>query len=185
MQSYLKSALKQFKYYQQLGEQTLSQLTDEQLLWQPDPEGNSIAMLMKHLRGNMLSRWTDFLESDGEKPWRDREREFEVSIAGREELLAWWQEGWSVLLGTLQQLEESDLERVVYIRNQGHTVIEAINRQLCHYSYHVGQMVYLGRMLKGKDWQSLSIARGHSAAYNANSFAREQKRSHFTDEPGE
>ena len=178
---YIDSCRKQFAYYRLLGERTFEQLPDEALFWQYNAETNSIAMIVKHLWGNMLSRWTEFLTSDGEKPWRDREAEFENDIRSREELLDKWNSGWDLLLRTLDSLTGDDLERIIYIRNQGHTVLEAINRQLAHYPYHVGQIVHIGKMAAAR-WTSLSIPRGGSSAYNADKFAEPPRREHFTDE---
>lgn len=178
---YLESALKQFEYYKLLGEKTFAQLPDEMLFWQYNPESNSIATIVKHLAGNMLSRWTDFLKTDGEKEWRDREAEFDNDLNTRADMLAQWEAGWSVFLNTLKALKEEDLGTIVYIRNQGHTVLEAINRQLAHYPYHIGQIVFIGKMA-AQHWDSLSIPRGHSKAYNADKFAKPQARGHFTDE---
>lgn len=177
---YLSSVKKQFEYYKMLGEKTFAQLSDEQIFWQANPESNSIATIVKHLWGNMLSRWTDFLTSDGEKEWRNREAEFENDIASREELMAKWNEGWQCLFDALDPLTESDLEREIFIRNQGHTVVEAINRQLAHYPYHIGQIVFIGKMVCDDRWVSLSIPRGNSKAYNAEKFA--QPKQHFTEE---
>ncbi|MBD2703339.1 DUF1572 family protein [Spirosoma sp. BT702] len=181
MQSdYLQSAIRQFEYYKLLGEKTLAQLPDDALFWQYNAESNSIAILVKHLWGNMLSRWTDFLTTDGEKSWRDREGEFATDIQSRAELLQKWDEGWRALLNTLQSLREEDLSKTIYIRNQGHTVLEAINRQLAHYPYHIGQLVFLGKML-AQNWTSLSIPRGESGQYNAQKFAQPKRKEHFTD----
>lgn len=179
---FLVSAIKQFQYYRLLGEQAMVQCSDEALNWLYDPTGNSISTIVKHLAGNMTSRWTDFLHSDGEKPERDREAEFDPTPLTRAELLERWATGWDCLLAALNALEPSDLGQVVYIRNQGHTVMEAISRQLSHYPYHVGQMVLLARQHAGAAWQSLSIPRGDSAAYNAEKFSREKSRGHFTDD---
>jgi hypothetical protein len=148
MQAYLKGINQQFKYYKQLGEKTIDQLSDDQLFWRPDPVNNSIAIIVKHLWGNMLSRWTDFLTSDGEKDWRERDAEFDNDIKYREELRAKWEDGWNCLFSTVDSLTEMDLDRIVYIRNQGHTVYEALNRQLAHYAYHVGQMASKGSLDK-------------------------------------
>jgi hypothetical protein len=178
---YLESVTKQFEYYKMLAEKTFEQLSDEQLFWQYNEDSNSIATIVKHLRGNMLSRWTDFLHSDGEKEWRNRDTEFETDMQSRAELMQSWQEGWTVLLDTLHSLQESDLSKTVYIRNQGHSVMEAINRQLAHYPYHVGQIVFVGKMLAAQ-WQSLSIPRGQSQQFNAEKFAQEKHQAHFTDE---
>ncbi len=169
-------------YYQQLGERTFHQLDDDQLFWQHNPESNSIAIIVKHLWGNMMSRWTDFLTTDGEKAFRQREAEFDPDIKNRNEMLEKWRRGWLCLYTALDSIDPDQLDEIVYIRNQGHTVSEAINRQLAHYAYHVGQIVYLGRLQRGQDWQSLSIPRGQSQAYNAERFAKAKSRSHFTDE---
>ncbi|AKD55955.1 DUF1572 family protein [Spirosoma radiotolerans] len=177
---YLKSVISQFEYYKLLGEKTLAQLPDDALFWHYNPESNSIAILVNHLWGNMLSRWTDFLSTDGEKEWRDREGEFANDSQSRDELQQKWDEGWRVLLDTLNSLQEDDLSKIVYIRHQGHTVVEAINRQLAHYSYHIGQLVFLGKML-AKNWTSLSIPRGESRQFNAEKFAQPKHREHFTD----
>lgn len=172
----------QFTYYRRLGDRTFAQLTDEQLRWSPGPESNSIAVIVKHLHGNMLSRWTDFLTTDGEKESRNREAEFEADLYERQDILTAWDKGWNTLDHALSQVSTDNLGHIVYIRNQGHTVLEAIHRQLAHYAYHVGQIVYLGRMQRGTEWQSLSIPRGESAAYNAKQFGRPPRREHFTRE---
>lgn len=179
---YLTSARKQFAYYKLLGDQTFAQVSDEQLFWQPNAACNSLAIIAKHLWGNMLSRWTDFLTSDGEKPWRAREAEFDNDRTTRAEVLAHWEAGWQCLFAALDGLTETDLARIIYIRNQGHTVLEAINRQLAHYPYHVGQLVLMGKLVRGEAWQSLSIPRGDSAAYNAEKFAQPPHQEHFTEE---
>ncbi|MDR2206434.1 MAG: DUF1572 domain-containing protein [Flavobacteriaceae bacterium] len=179
--NYLESAKKQFEYYKMLGEKTFSQVSDEQLFWQYNEESNSIATIVKHLWGNMLSRWTDFLASDGEKNWRNREAEFENDIADKTELLEKWNEGWHYLFNAINPLTETDLAKEIFIRNQGHSVVEAINRQLAHYAYHVGQMVFIGKMLAEK-WTSLSIPKGKSNQFNDDKFAQEKHRQHFTDE---
>jgi hypothetical protein len=179
---FLDSALKQFRYYKLLGDQTFAQVPDEKLFWQANDDSNSIATIVKHLSGNMRSRWTDFLTSDGEKAWRDRDAEFDNDIATRQELLERWEEGWSALFGALTPLTAEDLGKFVYIRNQGHTVTEAINRQLAHYPYHVGQIVFIGKLATGGDWKSLSIPKGNSGTFNTEKFAQPKHRGHFTDE---
>lgn len=179
---FLRSARKQFAYYQLLGEQTFAQVSDEELFWQSNEACNSLASIVKHLSGNMLSRWTDFLTTDGEKPWRAREAEFDNDLTTRAAVLAHWAAGWQCLFAALDALTEADLGRTIYIRHQGHTVLEAINRQLAHYPYHVGKLVLLGKLLRGEAWQSLSIPRGSSAAYNAERFAQPPHQEHFTDE---
>jgi hypothetical protein len=179
--NYLESVIKQFEYYKLLGEKTFAQIPAEKLFWQYNEESNSIATIVKHLWGNMLSRWTDFLTSDGEKDWRNRDAEFENDIQTKEELLFKWNEAWKVLLDTLKSLQADDLEKTVYIRNQGHTVLEAINRQLAHYPYHIGQIVFIGKMC-AEHWNSLSIPKGNSKQYNAEKFAQPKQKGHFTDE---
>lgn len=181
-QDFLESAKKQFEYYKMLGEKTFSQLTDEQLFMQLNEESNSIATIVKHLCGNMLSRWTDFLTSDGEKEWRNRDAEFENDIASKHELIVKWNEGWKVFLDTLNSLKDDDLEKIIYIRNQGHTVTEAINRQLTHYPYHIGQIVFIGKLLCNENWTSLSIPKGNSKEYNADKFSKPKQKRHFTEE---
>lgn len=179
---YLESAIRQFEYYKMLGEKTFEQLTDEQLFWRNGDETNSVAIIIKHLWGNMMSRWTDFLTTDGEKEWRHRDAEFEMEVQDRTELIKKWEEGWECLFVALRPLSDEDLQTIVYIRNQGHTILEAINRQLCHYPYHVGQIVCIGKMLKADDWKSLSILRGQSETYNQEKFSKPKRREHFTDE---
>ena len=129
-----------------------------------------------------MSRWTDFLESDGEKEWRKRDAEFENHIHSREQLLEKWEAGWACLFQALESVNDENFHQLVYIRNQGHTITEAINRQLAHYSYHIGQIVYIGRMVQGVKWESLSIAKGASKQFNAEKFSKEKQRGHFTDE---
>jgi len=180
--SYLNSVVKQFEYYQSLGEKTFDQLSEEQFFWQSDKEGNSIAIIVKHMVGNMMSRWTNFLNEDGEKSWRDRDGEFENSFHTKEDILEAWKKGWNCLFGALDDVHEDNLESIIYIRNHGHTITEAINRQLSHYSYHIGQIVFIGRMLKKEDWVSLSVPKNQSKQYNQEKFAKEKRRTHFTDD---
>lgn len=179
--NYLESIKKQFSYYKMLGDKTFSQLQDDQLFWQYNEESNSIATIVKHLWGNMRSRWTDFLTTDGEKEFRDREAEFENDMLSKAELLERWNEGWNCLFNALSALTIEDLDKIIYIRHEGHTVTEAINRQLAHYSYHVGQIVFLGKMLADKGWTSLSIPKGGSTTYNQEKFSKPKHRGHFTD----
>jgi hypothetical protein len=179
---YLESVKKQFEYYKMLGDKTFLQVPDKGLFWQYNDESNSIAIIVKHLWGNMLSRWTDFLRSDGEKEWRDRDAEFVNDIKSRTELLDKWNEGWNCLFNAIDSITSDDLDKMIYIRNQGHTVMEAINRQLAHYPYHVGQIVFLGKMLAEKGWTSLSIPKGRSQTYNTEKFSKPKKKEHFSDE---
>ena len=169
--NYLESSKKQFAYYKLLGEKTFEQVADDDLFWQYNPECNSIATVVKHLSGNMLSRWTDILTTDGEKPWRNREEEFSNNIKSRDAMIAVWEKGWQCLFNALVQIQEEDLTKIIYIRNQGHTILEAINRQLAHYPYHVGQIVFMGKMICGTQWKSLSIPRGESNRFNQEKFA--------------
>jgi hypothetical protein len=129
----------------------------------------------------MLSRWTDFLTTDGEKEWRNRDAEFETNITNKQDLLAYWNSGWQCLFNSLEPLTSSDLDKIIYIRNEGHTVLEAINRQLAHYPYHVGQLVFLAKLLAADKWKSLSIPKNKSQEYNQEKFSKEKDNSFFTD----
>jgi hypothetical protein len=179
---YLESAKKQFEYYKMLGDKTIDQLPNEKLFWQYNQESNSIAIIVKHLHGNMLSRWTDFLTTDGEKEWRQRDAEFDNDLKSKEELIQKWNEGWNCLFEALNSLKEEDFTKTIYIRNQGHSITEAINRQLAHYPYHVGQIIFIGKMICNEKWISLSIPKGNSNTYNADKFSKPKHREHFTDE---
>ncbi len=181
-ENYLHSVRKQFEYYKVLGEKTFAQVTDEELLWQYNPESNSIAITVNHLWGNMMSRWTDFLTADGEKEWRQRDLEFESVIQTREELDRKWQEGWNCLFTALESITPENFSTQVYIRNQAHSIPDAINRQMMHYAYHIGQIVYVGRMIKGANWKSLSIPKGGSKAFNQQKFSKGKHDGHFTDD---
>lgn len=181
-ENYLHSAIKQFEYYKTLGEKTFEQLSDDELIWQYNEASNSIAIMVNHLWGNMMSRWTDFLTSDGEKEWRKRDLEFESVIDTRAEMLEKWEEGWSTLFLALNSVDDSNFETEVYIRNQSHSIVDAVNRQMMHYAYHIGQIVYVGRMIKGDAWQSLSIPKGKSTDFNAEKFGKGKHTGHFTDD---
>ena len=180
--SYINSAIKQFQYYRMLAEKAMEQLDDESFFWQYNDESNSIAVIVNHISGNMQSRFTDFLTSDGEKSWRNRDAEFEDKFHDRSSLLAHWEKGWECLYNTLNNLRNEDLESIVYIRNDGHTVVEAINRQLAHYPYHIGQIIYIAKMVTDEKWISLSIPRNKSNDYNSRKFNQEKVRRHFTDD---
>ena len=182
MDSYLASIKKQFQYYRLLGENTFDQLSFEELKNEISEDSNSIAIIVKHLGGNMLSRWTNFLTEDGEKEWRNRDLEFHDTIETKEELIKFWNSGWTCLFDAINSLDKNNLEKIIFIRNQGHTVTEAINRQLAHYAYHVGQIVFLGKVIKGKYWKSLSIPKGDSKKYNEEKFSEIKGRRHFTDD---
>ena len=171
--SYIEDSLSLFRYYKKLGEGAIEQVTDEQLFATLDPEMNSIAIIVKHIAGNMRSRWTDFLTSDGEKPDRHRDTEFEQPPAKRAELMRVWNEGWSRVFEALEPLSDSDLERTVAIRGEPHSVMQAINRQIAHYSYHIGQIVFLAKHLNASGWKSLSVPRNKSAEFNRKVLAGE------------
>ncbi|WP_330949739.1 DUF1572 family protein [Virgibacillus sp. MG-45] len=162
---YLQIINERFSSLKDLGEKTLQQLEENELHWVYHSSSNSIAVIVKHLSGNMLSRWTDFLTTDGEKPFRKREQEFEAAGLSVGELMQIWNEGWDTLFYALGQLEEKDLLKKITIRGEQQTVLEAIERQLAHYAYHVGQMVLIGKQLKGDNWESLSIPKGKSEEY--------------------
>ena len=179
--NYLQSVINQFEYYKVLGEKTFEQIAEEKLMWQYNDESNSIATIVKHLYGNMLSRWTDFLSTDGEKEWRNRDSEFENDLTAKDQIINMWNQGWNVFLTTLNSLHAEDLAKTIYIRNQGHTVMEAINRQLAHYSYHVGQIVFIGKMCS-ENWSSLSIPKGNSKEFNKEKFSKPLHQEHFTDD---
>jgi hypothetical protein len=180
-QAFLVSTTKLFQYYKGLGEKTFAQLNDEQINWRPNEASNSIALIVHHLSGNMLSRFTDFRSSDGEKSWRNREAEFEVGYADKNAMIEAWNKGWETVFQAINSLTDSDLEKIIYIRNEGQTVMEALQRQLAHYPHHVGQIVFIGKILKGNDWKSLSIPKGGSQSYNSDKFSQEKEIRHFTD----
>ncbi|MGO4771954.1 DUF1572 family protein [Flavobacterium sp. W22_SRS_FK3] len=181
-EAYLESIKKQFLYYKMLGEKAMDQLGSEQLFVAKNEDTNSIATIIKHISGNMLSRWTDFLTSDGEKEWRNRDGEFENDSQTKEEVLEVWNNGWDCFLNALNSLKPDQLSDIIYIRNEGHTVIEAINRQLAHYPYHIGQIVFYAKQLKNEQWNSLSIPKNKSGNYNAEKFAKEKEIKNFTDD---
>lgn len=179
---YLQSIKKQFEYYKSVGERTFDQLDEKDFFWQFNEESNSIAIIVNHLWGNMKSRWTDFLTSDGEKEWRNRDLEFEPVIKTKEELLTKWNDGWECLFDALNSINEDTFDTEIYIRNQSHSIIEAINRQFAHYSYHIGQIVYIGRMIKGSEWESLTIPKGKSSDFNQAKFSKGKHGGHFSDD---
>ncbi|HLX75024.1 MAG TPA: DUF1572 domain-containing protein [Terriglobales bacterium] len=164
--NYVEDSLSLFRYYKKLGEGAMAQVSDEQLLAVLDAEMNSIAQIVKHMSGNMRSRWTDFLTSDGEKPDRHRDSEFEEPPATREALMKTWEAGWKCLFDALAPLSPADADRKVNIRGEAHSVMQAINRQLAHYAYHVGQIVFLAKHLQHAGWKSLSIPRKESGKFN-------------------
>lgn len=164
--SYAKDAIELFRYYKRLAERAIEQVPDTVLTATPDPESNSIAIIVKHMAGNMRSRWTSFLTADGEKPDRNRDTEFEAAPKDRAALLAMWEQGWKYVFDALEPLTDADLSRTVTIRSEPHSVMQAMNRQIAHYSYQVGQIVYLARHFAGDRWMSLTIPRGKSAEFN-------------------
>jgi hypothetical protein len=155
--AFLESAIKRFREYKTLGDKTFAQLAGKDLHFQPNEASNSIAIIIQHMHGNMISRWTNFLNEDGEKDWRQRDEEFEVNDLSPEQLIQKWEEGWNLLFRTLGSLTAEDLLKQITIRQQPLVVVDAINRQLAHYSTHVGQIVYLGKWIRGNQWTSLSI----------------------------
>jgi hypothetical protein len=163
---YLEEARRQFRGHKRMGEAAMAQLRDEDFFMAIDPESNSIAILVKHLAGNMRSRFTDFLTSDGEKPDRFRDREFEIASGStRADVMKWWEEGWSCVFAAIESLNPEDVTRTLTIRGEPHTVLQALNRQIAHYAQHVGQMVFLAKHLRSSDWKTLSIPRGKSEEY--------------------
>lgn len=176
MNDYLSSVRAQFQHYKRIAERTFEQIPEDRLFWQHNEVSNSIAILVKHLSGNMISRWTDFLNSDGEKSWRNRDEEFENDISSKAEMMEVWEKGWDCLFDALDSLTHKDLSRKVLIRNEPHSVVEAINRQFAHYSYHIGQIVLIRKMAAGDDWHTLTIPKGKSEQYNKKKF-KERKTS--------
>jgi len=158
--------VKRFEYYKMLGDKSFEQLSDEQFFWQFNEESNSIAVIVKHIAGNMLSRWTNFLTEDGEKAWRNRDEEFINTFKTKEEVLAYWEKGWECLFNALSQINDENLYATIYIRSEAHSVIDAVFRQLAHYPYHIGQIVYIAKMVKNDHWKTLSIARNKSQEFN-------------------
>ena len=165
-EGFLQNAIKRLKTYKELGDKTLAALDDEDLNYSPNGESNSIAVIIQHLHGNMLSRFTNFLTEDGEKPWRKRDDEFSAKHLSKQEIMVLWEEGWQAVIQALQGLQTGDLMKTIYIRTEPLLVYDAILRQLAHYPYHVGQIVYIGKLRKGEDWQSLSISKGESNHFN-------------------
>jgi len=174
--AYLDEAMRSLRGHKRLAEGALNQLSDTELFQTIDPESNSVAIIVKHMAGNMRSRWTDFLITDGEKPDRNRDQEFTISEhTSREALMSMWERGWQYVFHALQSLQPDDLSRIVTIRGQEHTVLQAINRALAHYAYHVGQIVFLAKHLKSSAWKTLSVPRGKSEEFNAQLQAKSSK----------
>ena len=171
-ENYLKSVVFEFRRYKTLGDKSFAQLEEDEILWRKGSDDNSISQIVKHLSGNMLSRWTNFLTEDGEKPWRNREQEFQQPYSSKQEMMVAWEKGWTCLFNALESISEQDYNRLLKIRNEEHTIIEAINRQLAHYANHIGQIVLLAKMIKGTSWQSPSIPKGGSEDFNKQKFGK-------------
>ena len=168
--AYLETIIKRFLYYKDLGEKTFDQLNgDAEFHFMPNEESNSIAIIIQHMAGNMISRFTNFLTEDGEKPWRERDEEFEIHSYSKQQCIEIWNKGWDCFLQTLKSLTPEDLMKTIYIRAEPLLVCDAINRQLAHYPYHIGKIVFIGKMIRDKKWKSLSIPKGNSRQYNQSS----------------
>lgn len=170
VKEYLKNITNQFKYYKEVADKTIVQLQEEDLHWVYNNESNSIAVIIIHVAENMLSRWTDFFTSDGEKDSRDRDKEFEPHNLSKQELLEKWENGWNCLFYALNSLDETNFNKPIYIRNKQHKLIESITRQIAHYPYHIGQITYIGKMILNNKWKTTSIAKGKSKEYIAQEF---------------
>lgn len=165
-EAFLQSAIKKFKAQKLIGDKTFTQLDEKDFFFKPSAESNSIAVIVQHMSGNMLSRWTDFLTEDGEKPWRERDVEFENTLSTKEDVLNAWNKGWACVLGTLENLKPEDVMKTITIRSEPHLVIDAVIRQIDHYGGHTAQIVYIGKLIKNETWQSLSIPKNRSKAFN-------------------
>ena len=163
--AFLESSIKKFRFQKNLGDKTFAQLEDKDFFFKPSAESNSIAIIVQHMTGNMLSRWTNFLTEDGEKPWREREKEFEDVFETREQVLSAWNKGWDCVLNAMESLKADDLMKTILIRRESMSVIDAVIRQIDHYGHHTGQIVFIGKMIKDSNWQTLSIPKGKSAEY--------------------
>jgi hypothetical protein len=163
---FLASVIKRLYYYKELGDKSIAVLHTKDFHFTPNEESNSIAIIIQHVSGNMLSRWTDFLTSDGEKDWRNRDTEFEIKEFSKEQLVELWEKGWACCFDAIKNLTADDLLKTIYIRSEGLSVVDAINRQLAHYPYHVGQIIYIAKMIKNEEWKSLSIPRNKSTDFN-------------------
>ena len=175
---YLQTAIRRMKYYKELGDKTFEQLNEWDMHFQSNEETNSIAIIIRHMSGNMLSRWTNFLQEDGEKEWRKRDDEFEPGKLSKEQLIAEWEKGWHCFLQALESLKKKDLKKTVRIRNEELTAIDAINRQLAHYPYHVGQIIHIAKTIRNKNWKNLSIPKGQSVVYNNSSDIKDPAKKH-------
>ncbi len=163
---YLQTVIRRLKYYKKLGENAMDQLDEKEIHFRPNDESNSVAIIVQHMTGNMLSRFTNFLTEDGEKEWRQRDDEFEIHHYSKQQVIDLWEKGWLCVFNALESLTDDDLLKTITIRQEALTVIDAINRQLAHYPHHIGQILYIGKILKGSSWKNLSIPKGQSQAYN-------------------
>lgn len=179
---FIHSVTKQFEYYKSIGEKSFNQLSENDLFWKFDTQSNSIAIIVNHLSGNMKSRWTNFLTTDGEKDWRNRDREFQTVITNKKDVLDTWADGWNCLFQALNNITKENFETKIYIRNQEHSILEAVHRQLAHYSYHIGQIIYITKMIKGNEWKSLTIPLGESTSFNNKKFSKGKHQGHFSDD---
>lgn len=171
--AFLSTTVRRLKYYKDLGDKTFEQLSEGDFHYQPNSESNSIATIIQHMHGNILSRWTNFLTEDGEKEWRQRDDEFEIHSYSKQELIDLWEKGWTCFLKAIESLNEDDLLKTIYIRKEPLLVIDAINRQLAHYPYHIGQIVYIGKIIKSDGWQNLSVPKGQSNQFNATTAVKD------------
>lgn len=163
---YLQTVIRRLKYYKKLGENAMDQLDEKEIHFRPNDESNSVAIIVQHMTGNMLSRFTNFLTEDGEKEWRQRDDEFEIHRYSKQQVIDLWERGWLCVFNALESLTDDDLLKTITIRQEALTVIDAINRQLAHYPHHIGQILYIGKIIKGSSWKNLSIPKGQSQAYN-------------------
>lgn len=171
-EDYLQNIIKEFGRYKSLGDRCFEQLNDSDIFWCPGDQSNSIALIVKHMAGNMLSRWTNFLSEDGEKPWRHRDTEFEDPYTSGKEMIAAWEKGWQCVFEALETINDKNFNDKVLIRNEEHSIPEALNRQLGHYAYHTGQIVWIAKIIKGADWQPLTIPKGKSEDFNRSMFGK-------------
>ncbi len=176
VEHYQTNARKQFEFYKLLAERSFDQVDDREFFWQYNEESNSLAIIAKHMAGNMISRWTDFLTSDGEKSWRNRDGEFIIESESRADIMIFWKKGWTCLFDAISEISEDNFHEQLMVRNIPHSVTEAVNRQIAHLAYHTGQIAYVARMIKGPDWKSLSIPKGQSEQFNADLFPRKINR---------
>ena len=181
MYQVIKNLQKEFYHYKALGDRTFEQLDTDQMNWKGSSESSIIGQIVKHMNGNMLSRWTDFLHSDGEKEWRKRDNEFIDTLKTKKTILASWEAGWCCLFNAMDTLKDEDLSKEVFVRNMGQTVLAALHRQLAHYAYHIVQIVFIGKTIKNSDWNCLSIPHGSSKKYNQEKFSKPKRTAHFSD----